>query len=193
LEALELVEGVSQVALGGIDDALEAGEGAVAVVEGLTERSGGVECVPDIHFVGPDLGFGDAETAESPSGADQDIDQVALLRDGGAVTLEVLFEEGVEIGGIFAGNDEGLGVDAGFQGIHGGTGLARGGAWARGGAGTGAFGAWWTEFHRMDLPNRKGRAPRRNFSLGEAGLSWFRFPTDFMVAHEDGARESLRP
>ena len=106
LEAFQFVEGVAIVALGGIDASLEAREGAVAVVEGVTEWGVGVELVRALHFVDPDLGFGGGKTAEGPGGADQDIDLVALLGDSGAVALEVLVGEGGEMGGIFAGNDE---------------------------------------------------------------------------------------
>jgi hypothetical protein len=149
LEAFEVTEGVAEVALGGIDHALEAGEGAVGEAEGMADGGILVEYGDLIHLVAIDLGFGDAEAAESPGGADQDVDQVALLRDGGAVALEVLIEEGLEMGGIFAGNDEGLGVDAGFQGVHAGTGLALSGARARGAVGMGAIGAWLGRFHSI--------------------------------------------
>jgi len=144
---LELAEGIAEVALGGIDDALEAGEGAVHEPEGMADGRILIEVHSGVHFVRIDLGFGDGEAAEGPSGADEDIDQVALLGDGGAVALGVLFEEGVELGAVFAGDDEGLGVDAGFQGIHGGAGLALSGAGARRGVGMGAIGAGLTEFH----------------------------------------------
>ena len=95
-----------------------------------------VELVRGLHLVAPDLRFGDGEAAEGPGGANEDIDEVALLGNSGAEALDVLVAEGVELGEIFAGNGEGLGVDAGFQGIHGGTGLALGGAGARGGVGS---------------------------------------------------------
>src|ERR1017187_7474712 len=101
-----------------------------------------VEVGSAIHFVAKDLGFGDGEAAEGPGGADQDIDQVALLGKSGAEALEVLFSESSELLGIFAGNGEGLGIDAGFQGIHAGAGLALGGARARGGGRTYGGGVW---------------------------------------------------
>jgi hypothetical protein len=147
LEALEFAEGVAVVALGGIDHALEAGEGAVGILEGVSERGLLVEFVGGVHLVDEDLGFGGGEAAEGPGGAYENIDQVALLGDGGMEALEVLVEEGIEMAGFFAGNDEGLGIDAGFQGVHGGTGFARGGAWARGGVGMGAIGTGC--FHKM--------------------------------------------
>jgi hypothetical protein len=138
LEAFELAEGVAAVALSGIDDALEAGEGFVAEGEGVPDRGVGAEFVGVLHLVGPDLGLGDGKAAEGPGGADDDVDEVALFGQSGLVALEVLVAERVEIGGIFAGNDEGLGIDAGFQGVQAGTGLALGGAGARGGVGMGA-------------------------------------------------------
>jgi hypothetical protein len=105
-EAFELVEGVAVIALGPIDHALEAGEGAVAVGEGVTEGGGIVEFVGGVHLVDEDLGFGGGEAAEGPGGTDEDVDEVALLRDGGVEALEVLLEESVEVGAIFAGDDE---------------------------------------------------------------------------------------
>jgi hypothetical protein len=135
LEAFEFAEGIAVIALGGVNHALEAGEGAVGVAEGVAERGFLVEFVGGVHVVDEDLGFSGGEAAEGPGGADEDIDEVALLGEGGVEALEVLVEKGVELGLVFAGDDEGLGVDAGFQGIHGGTGLARSGAWARGAVG----------------------------------------------------------
>jgi hypothetical protein len=156
LEAFELAEGVAVVALGGVDHALEAGEGVVASGKGVSERGVAVECDGAFHCVCPDLGFGCGEAAEGPGGADEDIDEVALLGDGGVEALEIFVEEGIELGAIFAGNDEGLGIDAGLQGVHGGTGLALGGAWARGGVRVGAIGA--AGFHR----NEEGRPDWRS-------------------------------
>jgi hypothetical protein len=161
LEALEFAEGVAVVALGGIDHALEAGEGAVGVAEGVAERGFLAEFVGGVHMVDEDLGFGGGEAAEGPRGADEDIDEVALLGDSGAEALEVLAAKGVEMAGVFTGNDEGLGVDAGFQGIHGGTGFARSGAWSRGTVGMGAIGAGC--FHKQ---NEKGRPGGRTSLLG---------------------------
>jgi hypothetical protein len=131
----KLEEGVAAIALSGIDDAVETGEGFVAEGEGVADRGVGAEFIHVLHLVDPDLGLGDGEAAEGPGGADDDVDQVALLGDGGVEALEVLVAERVEIGWIFAGNDEGFGIDAGFQGVHAGTGFALGGAGARGGAG----------------------------------------------------------
>jgi hypothetical protein len=169
-EAFEIAEGIAEVALGGVDHALEAGEGAVREAEGMADGGILVEFVSAIHFVGKNLGFGDGEAAEGPGGADQDIDEVALLGDSGAEALEVLLEEGVEIGRIFAGDGEGLGVDAGFQRIHAGAGLALGGARTCGIVVMGAIGAGLRSFH-LDCPlKRKGQAHRGNFSLGEASL-----------------------
>jgi hypothetical protein len=146
LEAFELAEGVAEVALGGVDHALEAGEGAVAEGKGVAERGFGAEFVDGVHLEGKDLGFGDGEAAESPGGADQDIDEVALLGKIGTEALRVLVAQGVEMGGIFAWDDEGLGVDAGFQSIPAGAGLALGGAWACGGVAShlsSYLASWW--------------------------------------------------
>jgi hypothetical protein len=46
------------------------------------------------------------------------------------VVVVVVFDELIELGEVFGGEDEGFGVDAGFESVHGGDGLAcdRGGA-----------------------------------------------------------------
>jgi hypothetical protein len=46
------------------------------------------------------------------------------------VVVVVVFDELIELGEVFGGEDEGFGVDAGFEAVHGGDGLAcdRGGA-----------------------------------------------------------------
>jgi hypothetical protein len=132
LETLKFAEGVAITALGGTHHAVEAGEGAVAFAEGLTEWGVFAGFVRGRQLVNPDLGFGDGEAAEGPGGSDEDIDLVALLGGERAVALVILVNEGGEVRGIFAGDDERLGVDAGFQGIHGGAGLAFGGARSRG-------------------------------------------------------------
>ena len=106
LEVFELVDGVADVALGGIDHALEAAESAVAEGEGLAESGFGVAFEDGVHLVGEDLGFGDGEAAESPGGADQDIDLVAVFGECGAEALEILVGEGVELVLLFAGDDE---------------------------------------------------------------------------------------
>ena len=46
----------------------------------------------------------------------------------GTEVAVVVGDEGVVVGGIFAGDDDGGGVDAVFQGIEAGGGLALGGA-----------------------------------------------------------------
>jgi hypothetical protein len=73
LEAFEFVKGVAVVALGGVDHALEAGEGGVASGKGVSKRGVAVECDGAAHLC-PDLGFGGGESAEGPGGADEDID-----------------------------------------------------------------------------------------------------------------------
>jgi hypothetical protein len=132
LETLEFAEGVAIGALGGTHHAVEAGEGTVAFAESLAERGAFAGFVCGRQLVNPDLGFGDGEAAEGSGGSDEDIDLVALLGGEGAVALVILVDEGGEVRGIFAGDDERFGVDAGFQGIHGGAGLAFNGARSRG-------------------------------------------------------------
>jgi hypothetical protein len=108
LEALEVAEGVAEVALGGIDYALEAGEGAVHEPEGMADGGVLVELHCGVHLIDIDLGFGGGQAAEGPGGADQDIDQIAPLGKSGVEALEVLFGEGGELLGIFTGNGEGF-------------------------------------------------------------------------------------
>jgi hypothetical protein len=61
-------------------------------LEGVAERGLLVELEGGVHFVNEDLGFGGGEAAEGPGGTDQDVNEVALLGDGGLETLEVLVE-----------------------------------------------------------------------------------------------------
>jgi hypothetical protein len=76
------------------------------------------------------LGFGVVEAAEGPLAADDVVDVEALFGVGGVVVEVALLDELLEVGEVFAGEEEGFGVDAGFEAVHGGDGLAcdRGGA-----------------------------------------------------------------
>jgi hypothetical protein len=76
------------------------------------------------------LGFGVVEAAEGPLAADDVVDIEALFGVGGVVVEVALLDELLEVGEVFAGEEEGFGVDAGFEAVHGGDGLAceRGGA-----------------------------------------------------------------
>ena len=68
------------------------------------------------------------QAALLPVGAEHGIDVESLGGGLGAEVAVVVGDEGVVVGGIFAGDDDGGGVDAVFQGIEAGGGLALGGA-----------------------------------------------------------------
>ena len=161
LEAFELVERIAVVALGGVDEALETIESAIAMFEGLAERSVFVDFIGGFDFVGPDMGLGGTEAAEGPDAADEDIDLVALGGGDGAIVPVILVGEDGELRGIFPEDDEGLGVDAGFQGIHGGASLAGGGAGPGRGIAWGAMGADGLYFRHR----RIGVGPRARAGL----------------------------
>jgi hypothetical protein len=74
LEAGEFLEGALEIALEGIEAALEAGEGFVVAIEGAAEAGGAVAVVVIVDEVIPDAGFGAAEAAEEPLGMDGDIE-----------------------------------------------------------------------------------------------------------------------
>ena len=66
------------------------------------------------------LGFGDAQAAQGPLAVDEVVDEGAGFGSGGAVVLEILVDELLEVGEVLVGEDQGAGVDAGFEGILGG-------------------------------------------------------------------------
>ena len=142
LEVLEGFEGAEVHAVGGIDAALNAGEGIERVAEGVAEGGvvldGGVDevgvgevLVEALDLVIPELGFDAAEAALGPLGGDEGVDEGELDGVGGVEVEKECGGEGFEFGGIFAGDDVRPGVDAGFEGVEGGSGFALG----RGGAG----------------------------------------------------------
>ena len=74
LEAGEFLQGALEVALEGIEAALEAGEGFVAAIEGATEVVGVVAVAVFVDVGVPEAGFGAAEAAENPLGMDGDVE-----------------------------------------------------------------------------------------------------------------------
>jgi len=151
LEVLEDFEGTEVHAIGGIDAALDAGEGIEGGVESVAEGGivldGGVEeigvgevFVEAFDLVIPELGFDAAEAALGPLSGDEGVDERELDGIGGAEVEEELGGEGFEFGGIFAGDDVGPGVDAGFEGVESGAGFALGGGGAGGFLGVEAIG-----------------------------------------------------
>jgi hypothetical protein len=112
LEAGEFLEGALEIALEGIEAALEAGEGSIVAIEGAAEASGAVAVVVIVDEVIPDGGFGAAEAAEEPLGMDGDVEDGLLLRGIGLVAGVEGGGEVLEIGLAFADDDLGLGVEA---------------------------------------------------------------------------------
>jgi len=75
-----------------------------------------------------EVGLDTLEAALLPVGAEHGVDVEGLGGGFGTEVAVVVGDEGVVVGGIFAGDDDGGGVDAVFQGIEAGGGLALGGA-----------------------------------------------------------------
>ena len=114
-------------ALSGIDAALQAVEGVDAALEDMTE---GVVFIDTVGLVlggvgmkSPELGFDAAQAAELPIGVDERIDQETFEGRGGLELLVIIGGEGVEGGGIFAGDDLGFGVNSGLESVEAGYGL----------------------------------------------------------------------
>jgi hypothetical protein len=131
-QALEFFQGAVVGALGGIDAALEAGEGICAAAEGLAGWAVFFQGPGILHFAFEDLGVDSSKAAEQPFVVDEGIDEEAFFGGGGSPTLLVFGGEGFEIGGILAADDLRFGVNAGFGGVETGDGLALDGAWAGG-------------------------------------------------------------
>ena len=120
------------VAAGGIDAALEAGEGVCAAAEGLASRAILFQGPGILHFTFEDLGIDPSKAAEQPFVIDEGIDEEAFFGGGGLPALLVFGGEGFEVGWILAADDLRFGVNAGFGGIETGDGLARDGTWTGG-------------------------------------------------------------
>ena len=116
----EAEEGAVASPAGGIDLALERGEGlgveVVCAPEGASERGSGV---------GEDLCFDDGEAAETPFAQDEFAYERASFQRRGLQFAVVLGREGVESLLGFARDDDGLGVDASLEGILGDGDLPR--------------------------------------------------------------------
>jgi hypothetical protein len=118
-------------AAGGIEAVLEFGEGGGVAGAGLSQGEIFFLAEAVLVLVLPHLSFGEAEAAEGPLAVDEVVDERAGVGGSGAVVAVVVFDELLEVGELFGGEDEGFGVYAGFEGVHGGGGLTR----DRGGAG----------------------------------------------------------
>jgi hypothetical protein len=133
-ELEQLPEGAVIGALGGVDAAMEEGQGIRAEEEGAEGRDQLFLGAPLLHGILPELGLGFAEAAELPLGGNHGIDEEALLGGGGLKTVVMFEGEGFESVRVLARDEVGSGVNAGFEGIEAGNGLA--------GLGTGAGGAF---------------------------------------------------
>ncbi len=115
-EALQVVEGAVEGALGGIDAALEEVELMVRAGHDLAERGLLAESTEGFRgideFVGPELGLGAAQTAELPIGADKIVDEGAFGGSGGLPLEVIVVGEGFELAGVLAGDDLRFGFDA---------------------------------------------------------------------------------
>jgi hypothetical protein len=131
--------GAVEGTVGGVDHAGEFDEAVVVEVEGVegADEGRGVAAILGmeivLEFAEPHLVVAIVEAAELPFVLDQEVEEIALVDVGGLEGLVVLVAEGLEVGRVFAGDDEGAGVDTGFDGI------GAGGSFARGGAGSGGF------------------------------------------------------
>ena len=96
LQVLEGFESAEEHAVGGIDAAVEAGEGVESVLEGMAERGivldGGIDkigvrevFVQALYLIIPELGFDAAEAALNPLGGDEGVDKGEFGGAGGAV------------------------------------------------------------------------------------------------------------
>jgi hypothetical protein len=146
-DAFQVFEGALVGARGGIDAALEPGEELEIAAVGFGERGVLIIVVTvAMKLALPDFGFGTVEAAEEPVVGDEEVDEGAGLRGGGAPMVIVVGGKGVEGLGAFTANDVGFGVDAGFESVHAGDGFALDGARAGGFLSVEAVG--------LDLPER---------------------------------------
>jgi hypothetical protein len=130
LEALQLSESAVIGALGGIDAALEPGEGVERAAVDFSERHLSLGALGEL--VGPELGFDAVEAAQLPIRLDQGVNEKAFQGGGRLELLVISAGECFKLSGIFAGDDLGVGVDAGREGIKAGDGLPLGRAGAGG-------------------------------------------------------------
>jgi hypothetical protein len=102
-----LSAGAAELGIGAVPGAFEGGNLALDAVQ---------------------IGLDGFEAALHPIGAEHGIDVEGFGGGLGAVLVEVLGGEGVVIGGVFAGDDDGGGVDAVLQSVEAGGGPALDGA-----------------------------------------------------------------
>jgi hypothetical protein len=140
----ELGEGVGfAVAIEG-----DAEESGVLVVEDLLWRTAGVGggigatlgLAHAFHGIDEDAGLEAKGAAEAPFGRGQVADVRILERVGGQEDVAETVEEGLELGGIFLGEDAIAGAEAVGAGVGGDLGSALGGLGAGGALGVATIG-----------------------------------------------------
>ena len=130
LELDEELEVAAVVALGGIDASLGLEERLAVLPERAGQGVGLLAIV--LHGLRPDGGLGVCRALEAPGVADHGGEEDVLVRGGGLELLEVAGTEGVEVGGVFAGDDGVGGEEAVSEGVEAGDGLAGIGAGSSG-------------------------------------------------------------
>ncbi len=135
-EAAQVVKSTVEGALGGIDAALEEMERMIRAGGDVAERGVLIESVEGFRgvgeLVGPELGFGAAEAAELPIGANEVVDEGAFGGSGGLPLEVIVAGEGFQFAGILAGDDLRFGLYAGFESVKARDGFSFGRARARG-------------------------------------------------------------
>ena len=138
--------GAAEFGIGAVPGAFEGGDLALDADEefgggGLGEEYGGEGVAGRFGEDGVvEIGLDALEAALLPIGAEHGIDVEGFGGGLGAVLVVVVGGEGVVIGGVFAGDDDGGGVDAVLQGVEAGGGLALDGAGSGGFLRVGAIG-----------------------------------------------------
>ena len=126
--------GAPEFGIGAVPAAFEGGDLALDADEefgggGLGEEYGGEGVSGRFGEDGAEeIGLDALEAALLPIGAEHGTDVEGFGGGLGAELLEVVVGQGVVIGGVFAGDDDGGGVDAVLQGVEAGDGLALDGA-----------------------------------------------------------------
>jgi hypothetical protein len=129
-----LLAGAAEFGIGAVPGALEGGDLALYAGEafgggGIGEEGGGEGGSGSFGEEGAvEIGLDALESAFLPVGAEHGIDVEGFGGGLGVEVAVVVGHEGIVVGGVFAGDDDGGGVDAVFQGIEAGGGLALDGA-----------------------------------------------------------------
>jgi len=126
-EFLKETYGAIAAATGGVDTALDEGEGLGVLADGFTGAVAlfhGAEELGDL--VVPEGGFDGGKAAEFPVAHDEVIEDSALFGGGGAVPTIVVIDQLLEVCEVLAGDDEGFSIESGFKSVHGTGGLAFG-------------------------------------------------------------------